>query len=104
MSFSSPQTYGVSAGSPFLCTRIKLLAGSLVAISLAGPLWAILFAEGSLWWLLQPVLTLLPVVVMLRAGGACAAHPADGLRHDEPGQCGRLSFARDQYPAPGRGG
>ncbi len=69
MSFSSPQTYGVSAGSPFLCTRIKLLAGSLVAISLAGPLWAILFAEGSLWWLLQPVLTLLPVVVMLRAGG-----------------------------------
>ena len=66
MSISSPQNFGVSAGTPFLQKGMRLLAISMLLISIGFCLTGILVFQASWWWLLNPALTLLPLVVLIK--------------------------------------
>lgn len=65
MSISTPQSRGVSAGSPFLKARIRLLVSIIMLIPLCSSLVGIVFYESSYWWLLTPLLMLGPCLWLL---------------------------------------
>jgi len=65
MSFSTPQTQGQSAGAPFLGTGIRLLAISMLLISLTITLVGIFVYNASAWWLVSPALMITPLIILL---------------------------------------
>lgn len=66
MSLSTPQSQGLSAGSPFLATGIRLLAISMLLISISITLVGILAYGASPWWLINPLLMVVPLIILLR--------------------------------------
>ncbi|TWH64912.1 methyl-accepting chemotaxis protein [Azomonas agilis] len=66
MSAHQSQTQGVSAGAPFLATGIKILAVSMLAIAVLTTGIGIGLYDASFWWLLNPALMLIPLLILLQ--------------------------------------
>ena len=66
MDLFSPQKAGLSAGSPFIYTRLRILSLVLLFFSVISTSLVILLENGSVWWWLQPVFMLGVVAYILR--------------------------------------
>lgn len=66
MSAHQSQTQAVSTGAPFLAAGIKILAVTMLAIALLTTGIGIAVYDASFWWLLNPALMIIPLLVLLQ--------------------------------------